>query len=122
VRDYGYDENGNVASETWYAGEGSGIGGQGSEGSGQSDSSLAASHQPLNTIVYEYDSAGRIVSESDAYSSVAYVYNDAGQITSTTQSSVDGPTVTLDYQYDSSGNRTQMAAYIDGVADFVDDR
>jgi fibronectin-binding autotransporter adhesin len=116
IRQYGYDSSGNVASETWYAGEGSGVGGQGSEGS-----SLATSHQPLNTIVYEYDSAGRITSESDAYSSVTYVYNDAGQITSTTQTSLDGPEVTLTYQYDTAGRRTQMAAVIDGTADFVDD-
>ena len=32
-----------------------------------------------------------------------------------------GPTVVLAYQYDSAGHRTQMAATIDGTADFVDD-
>ena len=32
-----------------------------------------------------------------------------------------GPTVVLAYQYDSAGRRTQMAATIDGTADFVDD-
>jgi RHS repeat-associated protein len=81
----------------------------------------ASAVTPENTIHYEYDPAGRIVSESDDYSSVVYVYNNAGQITSTTQSSEDSPTVTLDYQYDSAGRRTQMAATIDGTADFVDD-
>ena len=67
------------------------------------------------------DSAGRITSESDDVSSVIYVYNDAGQITSTTQSSLDGPTVTLDYTYDDAGHRTQMSAFVDGSCDFVDD-
>jgi hypothetical protein len=50
--------------------------------------------------------------------SVTYVYNDAGLITNTTQTSIGGPSVTLTYQCDDSGRRTQMAAWIDGTADF----
>jgi uncharacterized delta-60 repeat protein/RHS repeat-associated protein len=102
---YQYDSSGNVASETWYA-----------------DSTDADNQQnALNTIVYQRDSAGRITFESDDYSSVVYVYNDAGQITSTTQTSEDSPTVTLAYQYDTAGRRTQMAAFVDSSCDFVDD-
>jgi len=105
VRQFEYDSDHHVTSETWYT-----------------DTADAGAHQNAqNTIQCEYDSAGRIVSESDDFSSVIYVYNEAGQILSTTQSSVDGPTVTLHYQYDTCGRRTQMAATIDGTADFVDD-
>lgn len=59
--------------------------------------------------------------ESDNVSSVAYVYNDSGQIISTTTTSTGAPAVTLEYQYDAAGRRTQMAAFLDGEADFVDD-
>ena len=105
VRVYQYDSAGNVASETWYA----------------TAEDAEGAENTQNTIVYQRDSAGRITSESDAVSSVAYVYDSTGRIASTTQSSVGGPTVVLAYQYDSAGRRTQMAATIDGTADFVDD-
>jgi RHS repeat-associated protein len=105
IRQFSYDAAGNLASETWYA----------------NGTDADAQQNATNTITYERDSAGRIVSEWDEFSSVIYVYSAAGQITSTTQSSVGGPTVTLDYQYDNAGRRTRMAATIDGVADFVDD-
>ncbi len=114
VRQYGYDDAGNVASETWYSSAE-----DADNAANPSPESPAPS--PVNTIAYERDAAGRIVSETDNISSVIYVYNDAGQITSTTQSSVGGPTVTIEYQYDTGGHRTQMAATIDGAADFVDD-
>ena len=42
-------------------------------------------------------------------------------MTSDTESSVDGPTVVLAYHYNAAGLRDQMAATIDGTADFVDD-
>jgi len=105
VRQYQYDASGKIAAETWYA--------------GVEDADAGA--DALDTILYQRDSAGRITLESDNLSSVVYVYNDAGQITSTTQSSLGGPTVTLTYQYDTGERRTQMAATIDGVADFVED-
>ena len=74
-----------------------------------------------NTINYTYDSTGRILTESDNNSSDTYTYNTAGQLTNTTESSINGPTVTLSYQYNSADERSQMAATIDGTADFVDD-
>ena len=74
-----------------------------------------------NTINYTYDSTGRILTESDNNSSDTYTYNTAGQLTNTTESSINGPTVTLSYQYNAADERSQMAATIDGTADFVDD-
>ena len=106
IRQYQYDSSGNVASETWYA---------------TRTMPTRSAERPENTIQYTRDSAGDILSETDDSSSDTYVYNDAGQITSTTETTVGGPTVVLAYQYDSSGDRTQMAATIDGTADFVDD-
>ena len=104
IRQYQYVD-GNVSSETWYA----------------NGDDADAQQNAANTIQYTRDSAGRITAESDNNTADTYVYNDAGQITSTTESSVDGPTVTLDYQYNTAGERTQMAATIGSTADFVDD-
>ncbi len=105
IRQFGYDSSGNLASETWYATAG--------------DAENA--ENPENTIQYTHDSAGRITSESDNNTADTYTYNDTGELTSTTESSVGGPTVTLAYQYNPAGERTEMAATIDGTADFVDD-
>ena len=105
MRAFQHDANLQPASETWYA--------------SAQDADL--DRNAANTIQYQRDSAGRITLESDNLSSVSYVYNDGGQISSTTQSSVGGPTVTLAYQYNDAGQRTQMAATIDGTPDFVDD-
>ena len=105
VRQYAYDSSGNVASETWYG----------------NATDADASQNAENTIPYVHDSAGRITSEADNDTADIYTYNDAGQIASTTESSVGGPAVTLAYQYNSAGQRTQMAATVDGTADFVDD-
>ena len=38
-----------------------------------------------------------------------------------TETGVGGPTVVLNYQYNPAGERTEMAATINGTADFVDD-
>ena len=40
---------------------------------------------------------------------------------STTESLPNGPAVTLAYQYNPAGQRTQMAAFVDSSCDFVDD-
>ena len=105
IRQFQYDTSGNVASETWYA----------------NGDDADAQQNPENTIQYTRDDAGRITSESDNNTADTYTYNAAGQITSTTESSVGGPTVTLAYQYDAAGHRTQMAAFVDSSCDFVDD-
>ena len=100
-----YDANHYVTSETWY----------------NSVADANATQNPTNTINYTYDSTGRILSESDNNSSDTYQYDAQGDLISTTESSVDGPTVTLAYQYNAADQRSQMAATIDGTADFVDD-
>jgi len=79
--------------------------------------------------------AGRLVSESDDYSSIVYVYDTAGNLLSTTTASLDMPTVVLTNEYDGGlsqfssdengtvplARRTRLSAAIDGVADFVNE-
>ena len=94
-------------TETWYA--------------TTTAADLGATASATNTIQYTRDAAGRITSESDNSSSDTYQYDSQGNLLSTTESSVGGPTVTLSYQYNTANERTEMAATIDGTADFVDD-
>ena len=131
VRAYEYDSNHRVITETWYAAEGAGDSGLeagelGATGSAsavtESATGSASAVTPLNTIKYEYDKAGNLISESDDFSSITYVYDDLGRQTNTTQSSLGGPTVTLTNEYDGvSGQRSSLFASIDGVSDFVND-
>ncbi|MGA2616993.1 MAG: RHS repeat-associated core domain-containing protein [Thermoguttaceae bacterium] len=114
VRQFQYDPSGNVTAETWYAG---GL----SQVSSDETGTVPLTATPENTIQYTRNSAGRITSESDNSTADTYTYDSVGQITSTTESSVGGPTVTLACQYNPAGERTEMAATIDGTADFVDD-
>ncbi len=117
VRAFEYDDNHYVIGETWYESSGEWL-----VASGENDSSLATSHQPLATITYEYDKAGRLISESDNCSSITYVYDDLGRGTSATQSSIGGPSVTLANTFDgASDRRSSVTASIDGVVDFVND-
>jgi len=122
VRQYEYDAEHRVTSETWYAGV------KDAE-SAQSDP-IPNAQSPIpasNTIRYEYDKAGNLISESDDDSSIVYVYDTAGNLLSTTTASLDMPTVVLTNEYDDaegataglsgSARRTRLSAAIDGVAD-----
>ncbi len=105
VRVYEYDGQQRVTTEIWYA--------------NAADADAAAN--PVNTVHFAYDDAGRITSEWDNLSSVSYVYTDSGLLAATTQESTGGPTVVLAYGYNDAGLRTSTAATIDGVADYVDE-
>ena len=105
VRVYEYDGHQRVTAEIWYA--------------NAADADAAAN--PVNTIHFAYDDAGRITSEWDDLSSVSYVYTDSGLLAGTTQAHVGGPTVVLAYGYNDAGLRTSTAATIDGMADYVDE-
>ncbi len=102
---YQYDGEHRVIAEIWYANTADADAGENAE----------------NTILYTYDAEGRITSEADDFSSTTYVYTDDGQLASVTESSLDGPTVVLAYQYNDAGLRTATSATIDGVADYVDE-
>ncbi len=102
---YQYDGEHRVVAEIWYANTADADAGENAE----------------NTILYTYDTEGRITSEADDFSSTTYVYTDDGRLASVTESSLDGPTVVLAYQYNDAGLRTATSATIDGVADYVDE-
>ena len=105
VRTYQYDSADNVTTETWYA------------SAEDADNEVNAE----NTILYTYDSSGRMLSETDDTSSIVYAYDDAGQVTSITQSSDLSPTVVLAYTYNSAGLCMSVSSTINGTADYVDD-
>jgi len=105
VRIYQYDSNHRVTSETWYA--------------NATDADLE--QNALNAILYTYDSAGNLLSESDNQSSYIYTYDYWGQLTSVTSANAGGPTVVFVITYDDYGDRTSLSAAIDGVDDFQND-
>ena len=103
VRTCQYDSHDRVSTETWYV----------------SAADADAQQNPEDTIQYTYDSAGRLLSESDDSSSISYTYDSAGRVVTTTETSADGPTVVLTSQYNyASSERSGLAASIDGTADF----
>ena len=105
IRTYQYDSAGNVTTETWYA------------SAADADNEVNAE----NTILYTYDSAGRMLSETDDTSSVVYAYDAEGQVTSITQSSDLLPTVVMAYAYNSAGLCMSVSTTINGTADYVDE-
>ena len=105
VRTYDYDAAGNVTQETWYA--------------NAADADLE--QNPLDTIVYTYDEAGRMLSETDDTSSIAYTYNDDGLVTSVTESSDLLPTVVYAYAYNDADLVASVTVTIGGTSDYVDE-
>jgi RHS repeat-associated protein len=101
---YTYDGLGRETQENWF-------------------SSTNTSGTPAETLSFAYDSAGRLHSATDATTSTTasntYAYDAAGRVTSDTQQ-IPGltPAVVLSDTY-TAGNRTQLAASIGGVNDFV---
>jgi uncharacterized delta-60 repeat protein/RHS repeat-associated protein len=102
---YTYDEEQRLVSECWY----------------DTAADADATVNPRNVIQFVYDADGRLASESDFFSLTSYTYDAAGRRTSETTTRVNVPTVTLQTQYDESGNRTSSAAIVGGVADFQTD-
>ncbi len=104
ARQYTYDSEHRVVSETWYA----------------NTTDADAQQNAANTIDYAYNSAGRIIEESDDVSSNVYTYDAQNRLKSVTASSVGGPTVVLAYTYQGpSTNPSSAAGSINGTADFV---
>ncbi len=80
---------------------------------------LGATERTLN---FAYDSASQLLAASDPHSTVALAYDSLGRIVTASQTfpGLTGPVV-LSSTYDLVGNRTQLAATLGGVADFVTD-
>jgi YD repeat-containing protein len=72
----------------------------------------------VNTLNVAYDAASQRTSASDDVSSFAYAFDALGQVTSVDNQGTIGPHVILQNTFDVVGNRTSLAATIDGVADF----
>ena len=98
VTTYDYDNLGRQTHERWWDGQ-----------------------TEVHTFNYGYDLAGRLTSAADpatgAASSYAYQYDDIGRLKQTTIN-VGTPEVVLARAYDKTGFRKELAATVDGVADF----
>ncbi len=95
VTQFSYNESGWNTGETW----------------------LNAQNQAIYTATITYDPTGQMLSEQDPNSLYNYTYNQGGQLTRTevTYYGVSSsPLVTLNYGYDSFGNRTSLSDSLGG--------
>ena len=102
VTEYGYDSSDNLTSEIWY-----------------SNVADAAAHQnTTNEIHWQYDDAGRLLSESDNYSRSTYTYDSLGRRVTETISNLNFEIVVLTAGYSRADDlRTSLAVTIGGIAD-----
>ena len=102
VTTYEYDGIGRIVAEKWWN----------------------ATPAVIYTCSYVYNSAGLLESVGDSEATYTYTYDDAGRVLTETHD-IAGLDLTYDivftYQYDAVGNRTQVAATIDGTADTLTD-
>ncbi|NLF08266.1 MAG: RHS repeat-associated core domain-containing protein [Pirellulaceae bacterium] len=103
---YQYDPLGRNTAEIWYA-----------------DATDAdADQNRLETILYSYDPAGRMLTAQDDAASYEYVYDSLGRVVEETQTLAGlTPVIVFSYQYSAVGLRTQTDATIGGLADAVTD-
>ncbi|MEM7476403.1 MAG: hypothetical protein AAF483_15525, partial [Planctomycetota bacterium] len=83
------------------------------------DASGATGGTLLRSFDFAYDKAGQLLSASDPDSSYTYTYDNLGQVLTVDNGGTAGvPQVVLNSAYDHNGNRTGLAATIDGIDDF----
>jgi RHS repeat-associated protein len=74
----------------------------------------------VNTIATNYNADGEVTSTGDNYSNYAFAYSGQGKVTSADNAGTPGaPHVVLTSQYDTQGDRTSLAATLNGTADFI---
>jgi hypothetical protein len=74
----------------------------------------------VNTIATAYNADGEFTSTGDNYSNYAFAYSGQGQVTSVDNAGTPGaPHVVLNSQYDTQGDRTSLAATLNGTPDFI---
>src|SRR5262249_13781836 len=74
----------------------------------------------VNTISFNYNPGGQLLSEGDANSAYQFTYDTLSRLATTSNSGTPGvPTVVLINGYDPAGERTSLSATINGVADFT---
>jgi RHS repeat-associated protein len=128
---YAYDALGRMTAEAWYAdATDADAACENGTGSNQDDSCPSQFSPATNVIHYEYDAAGRLVSEWDAFSSYSYTYDALDRVVTETVANPDAPVVVFTTGYDPSSPlppgdgqgeralRTSFSATIAGVADF----
>lgn len=81
---YGYDHLGRKISETWYA--------------------TAALGTPIDQMIWVYDGAGQLVSESDSNGATSFTRDALGRVVTQTVTNIGLPTVVYSFRYDSDNN------------------
>jgi RHS repeat-associated protein len=84
------------------------------------DTARVTSGTEENEVLLTYDAAGQLLTAADTYSSYEYTYNDLGRVLTVDNDGTSGvPNVILTSAFDAMGNRTSLAAEIDGTDDFL---
>jgi RHS repeat-associated protein len=74
----------------------------------------------VNTIATAYNADGEVTSTGDNFSNYAFAYSGQGKVTSVDNAGTPGaPHVALASQYDTQGDRTSLAATLNGTPDFI---
>ena len=82
---------------------------------------LDAQGNPVRTIGYTYDAAGRMTDASDPNSAVHYAFDANGRVASSSNQGAPGaPTVVLSYSFDAAGNVVGRTDTVNGRAGATD--
>ncbi|MGH9920642.1 MAG: hypothetical protein ACRD6W_17455, partial [Nitrososphaerales archaeon] len=109
---FSYDSNGNLTSVRYSDGRTVSY-------QYDSDGKLTSETAPDGTTnTFTYDALSRLTSAQNATSAVSMAYNGADELVSQKTTGTDQPTESLDYAYDSAGNRISMTGP-DGTTDYA---
>jgi RHS repeat-associated protein len=74
----------------------------------------------VNTIATNYNADGEVTSTGDNYSDYAFAYSGQGMVSSVDNAGTPGaPHVVLSSQHNTQGDRTSLAATLNGTPDFI---
>jgi RHS repeat-associated protein len=102
---FGYDQSGRMTEEIWYA--------------TAADADADVNRQ--NTITWTYDESGNLTSVIDNYSAYTYQYDSQGRLVSETVAPAGGPVTVLTVGYGTREDDlpVSLSAAVDGLADFL---
>ena len=73
----------------------------------------------VHTIERTYDAIYRLTNIDDTTVNYTFAYDELGRLITQTEDHAALPNVVLSFDYDANGNRTEMAASVNGTADYL---